>query len=79
MVDIKKKYVRLTGIKDSKYVEFDFSIDDPEIVVELVLPYDMFCSFCETNRVEKLPPCGDVQEQYNRMLWRRGAIRDPAS
>ncbi len=72
MVDLKKKYVRITGIKNDKYVEFDFSIDDPEIFVELVLPFSMFRSFCETNQVETLPPNDDMQGGYDRMLWRIG-------
>ena len=72
MVDINRKFTRLTGIRDNKYVEFDFAIDDPEIFVELVLPFEMYESFCEKNRVTILPPNDDVKDKYERLLWRAG-------
>ncbi len=75
MVDINKKFVRVTNIRNEKYVEFDFAINDPEIFVELILPTEMFHTFCKNNEVETLPPPDEVQEVYDRMLWRVGNAR----
>ncbi len=72
MVDLSSKFVRITGIKDEKYVEFDFSIGHPELFVELLLPFDMFNTFCKKNQVTILPPGQDMQEEHERLLWRIG-------
>lgn len=80
MVDLKQKYVRVTNIKDDKYVEFDFGIDDPEIFVELVLPFEMFETFCENNKVTLLPPEDNANstDEYERMMWRIGNVGNTA-
>ena len=75
MVNLKNKYVRVTGIRDDKFIEFDFSIDDPEIFVELVLPTDMFQTFCTNNNVKILDAENDTQAEYDRMLWRIGDVK----
>ncbi len=76
MVNLKNKYVRVTGIRDDKFIEFDFSIDYPEIFVELVLPTDMFQTFCTNNNVKFLQAEADSQAEYDRMQWRVGNARD---
>jgi hypothetical protein len=36
----------------------------------------MFRAFCDNNHVETLPPRDDeLQEDYDRLLWRIGAAR----
>ena len=75
MLDLKKKYVRVRGVKHNKYIEFDFSIGDPELFVELVLPFKMFETFCSKNEVEHLPAEKDVHNEYERMTWRTGESR----
>lgn len=32
------KYIRITGERHAKFIEFDFAIHDPTLFVELVLP-----------------------------------------
>lgn len=76
MVNLKNKYVRVTGIRDDKFIEFDFSIDYPEIFVELVLPIEMFQTFCTNNNVKILDAENDTQAEYDRMQWRIGNARD---
>ncbi len=75
MVNLKNKYVRVTGVKDDKFIEFDFSIDYPEIFVELVLPIEMFQTFCTNNNVKILDAENDTQAEYDRMLWRIGDVK----
>ncbi|MDJ0768475.1 MAG: phenol hydroxylase subunit [Ilumatobacter sp.] len=51
--------VRVTGIRRSRFVEFDFSIGD-ELVVELVMPYREFRTFCDEHEAEMLPAEGEA-------------------
>ena len=41
------RYVRITGITSGGFVEFQFSIGDPTLFLEMILPkqaYDLFCA-----------------------------------
>jgi hypothetical protein len=51
-IDIRKRYVRVTGVTPNGFVEFEFSIADRTLCVELLLPQAAFAGFCETNGVE---------------------------
>jgi phenol hydroxylase P0 protein len=67
-----KKYIRVTGDLNAKFVEFDFAIHDPTLYVELVLPQDAFQKFCQTNEVvemnEEQKALNDAEEEK----WRYG-------
>jgi phenol/toluene 2-monooxygenase (NADH) P0/A0 len=54
--------VRVTGVRRSRFVEFEFSLD-PDLVVELVLPYDEFREFCVEHHVQMLPADGEAALQ----------------
>ena len=43
------KYIRITGDRHAKFVEFDFAIYDPTLFVELILPQQAFQHFCKIN------------------------------
>jgi phenol/toluene 2-monooxygenase (NADH) P0/A0 len=53
-VDWGDARVRVTGIRRSRFVEFEFSLE-PELSVELVMPYAEFQRFCEEHHVRTLP------------------------
>lgn len=66
------KYIRITGERDAKFIEFDFAIDDPTLFVELVLPKEAFQYFCEINQVVEMT---DEQQAWNDAQedkWRYG-------
>lgn len=66
------KYIRITGPRDAKFVEFDFAIGDPTLFVELVLPQQAFLAFCQNNQVIEMT---EQQQQMNDALedqWRYG-------
>lgn len=65
-------YVRITGTLDDKFVEFDFSIEDPLMYVELVLPFDQFQVFCKRNKVKHLTAEQKAAVDYDRLKWRHG-------
>ena len=47
-------FVRVTGTRDARFVEFEFAIGDPELAVELVLLFDQFREFCTRHEVRHL-------------------------
>ena len=53
-VDVNRKFVRLVEQRADGLVEFEFSIGDPELFVEMLLPAAAFEEFCAANRVERL-------------------------
>lgn len=74
------KYIRITGDRNAKFVEFDFAINDPTLFVELVLPKQAFEQFCQHNQVIEMTA---EQEAYNDAMedkWRYGieptSVRD---
>jgi phenol hydroxylase P0 protein len=52
--DIRRKFVRETGRTHNGFVEFEFSIGDPDTAVELVMPPAAYEEFCRTHGVETL-------------------------
>lgn len=54
--DTTLKFVRLIGIKDNGMVEFEFSVGDPDLFAELLLPASAFADFCAVNQVTTLDP-----------------------
>jgi phenol hydroxylase P0 protein len=54
--DTTLKFVRIIGVKDNGMVEFEFSVGDPDLFVELLLPAHAFADFCAVNQVTTLDP-----------------------
>ncbi len=55
LVDITRRFVRILSRKDNGLIEFEFSIDSTDLMVELMLPLMAFDEFCEVNQVQLLP------------------------
>ena len=53
-------------------VEFDFSIGDPELYVEMILPEQAFLEFCVTNSVRFLTEEEGAAIDADREKWRTG-------
>ncbi|MCB6184917.1 phenol hydroxylase subunit [Leeia sp. TBRC 13508] len=49
--DLNKKYVRIMEEQSNGLVLFEFSVGEPEMMVELVMPKPAFAEFCEKNQV----------------------------
>ncbi|MCG7947637.1 MAG: phenol hydroxylase subunit, partial [Candidatus Thiodiazotropha taylori] len=47
---IGQAYIRVTGERLGKFVEFEFSIDDEDLTVELILPHEAFKIFCDKHQ-----------------------------
>ena len=68
-----QRYVRVTKVLHDKYVEFEFSIGDPTINVELVLPFEHFTKFCKDNDALQMTTEQEALVEYDKLKWRMGA------
>ena len=71
VMDVTKKFVRLVERRADGLVEFEFSIADPELFVEMLLPAAAFEEFCATNKVQMLVgprPQGDDGSDWDWSL-----------
>lgn len=68
LIDPTKRYVRICEERLDGFIEFEFSIGDPELCVELMLPKDSFEEFCHANEVVMLEAhCGSTGDWVARM------------
>ncbi|MHA3058731.1 phenol hydroxylase subunit [Acinetobacter sp. ANC 5584] len=65
-------YVHITGTQRNRFVEFEFSIGDPELAVEMIMPFAAFEEFCQRHHVKNLSHDEIAQLEYERMKWRFG-------
>lgn len=66
-------YVRLLGTRRDTFVEFEFAIDDPELSVELVMPFEEFMQFCRRYDVEFLEPEPKAAAAFEKLCWKNGS------
>lgn len=55
-LDTRKRWVRVTGQRGDDFIEFDFAIGEPDLIVEMILAPAAFAEFCADNQVQMLPP-----------------------
>ena len=65
-----KKFVRVTGTRLDRYVEFEFSVNDADLMVELILPFEAFHEFCVLQHATVLPPESVAANQLEQLAWR---------
>ena len=51
VMDLDKRYVRVTNRERPGFVEFDFAIGDPDVALEMILPMAAFAEFCAAHAV----------------------------
>ena len=54
--DPSVRFVRLRQVRADGFVEFDFAIGEPDLLVELILPVAAFHEFCRANQVIRITP-----------------------
>ncbi len=65
-----RKFVRVIGTRLGKYVEFEFSVNDADLTVELILPFAAFDEFCALQNATVLQPEPAVAGQLEQLAWR---------
>lgn len=53
-------YVRITGIRGGRFVEFAYALGDEDLSVELIMPFAAFDEFCRRQGAVVLPPAEGV-------------------
>lgn len=64
--------VRVLGTRKGRFVEFEFSLGDGDLSVELILPTKAFEEFCRTRSAEVITPDASTAEALEQMAWRAG-------
>ena len=68
----QKRYVRITGRDRPEFVEFHFSLDDPTLYLEMILPIEAFTEFCCSNQVTFLSDEEAETVAKQQEKWRYG-------
>lgn len=71
-VEQPRCFIHVTGTQRDKYIEFEFSIGDPELAVEMIMPVRAFEEFCALHQVQHLTSDEVFELEYERMKWRFG-------
>lgn len=67
-----KAHVRILGTRLGRFVEFEFSLDEGVLAVELILPPAAFEEFCRAQNADVLPLSSETAEEIERAAWRAG-------
>lgn len=65
-------YVRVTKVLHNRFVEFEYSIGDPTLCAELVLPFPEFSEFCAQHAAKHLTATQEAAVDLDRLKWRYG-------
>ena len=71
-----KRYVRVTGEDRHGNIEFQFSIDDPSLYLEMTLPPAAFEEFCANEQARLLTEEQGREVDSNERRWRFGDEED---
>ena len=72
MIMTQKRYVRVTSRDRPGFVEFHFSLDDPSLYLEMILPVAAFTEFCRSNQVTFLSDEEAETVEKKQAKWRYG-------
>ena len=72
VVNEATRYVRVTGQARGGFVEFQFSIGDPTLYLEMILPPAAFAEFCAVNQAIHLNAEQGAMVDDDRVKWREG-------
>jgi phenol hydroxylase P0 protein len=75
-VNAATRYVRITGITGGGFVEFQFSIGDPTLYLEMILPKQAFDLFCQEQRAVHLSGAQARVVDADKRKWRDGPHED---
>lgn len=76
VADLGEAFVKVTGERSNKFVEFEFSLNlDEDLCVELILPFDEFKAFCAKHDVTFI----DNTDTNNGGNGRPGLYRSPSN
>jgi len=72
-ISISDTFVRFFGIKRGRFVEFEFGVADPDLVVELVLPVELLADFIRRQGARVIPCDAQLSAEIAELCWQFGA------
>ena len=69
-------YVRVTNADRRGYIEFQFSIGDPSLYLEMTLPPAAFAEFCAAHQVSHLDDAAARAVDRQALRWRYGSASE---
>jgi phenol hydroxylase P0 protein len=66
--------VRITGLIDERFVQFEFSAGDPDLTVDLVMQPEQFAAFCKRHNSRLLSDEEGSAVEIERLKWRYGKV-----
>lgn len=66
--DMPSRFVRVTS-RDADWVQFEFSIGDPDLCVELTMRPAQYEAFCRRQCALVLPDLSAAQLEHERRHW----------
>ena len=73
-----QRYVRVTNTDARGFVEFQFSIGDPNLYLEMTLPQAAFDEFCRVENAQRLTEEQARMVDETELKWRYGQDIDDA-
>ncbi len=73
-INDQTRFVRVTGAARGGFIEFQFSIGDPTLYLDMILPRSAFEEFCATNKVVHLNAEQGRMVDADHAKWRGGQI-----
>mgnify|MGYP001765587982 CR=1 FL=1 len=64
--------VRILGTRLGRFVEFEYSLGDGDLSVELILPTTAFEEFCKARSAVVITPDTETAEAVEQLAWRAG-------
>lgn len=71
--DAPRHFVRVTRADHHGYTEFQFSIGDPDLYLDMTLPPAAFAEFCARHQVVHLTPAQAEAVDVAARRWQGGA------
>lgn len=68
--DIKQRYVLIRNERSDGFIEFDYSVGEPEVFVEMILPRPAFDEFCLENDVAFITEADVSETALAEQVWR---------
>lgn len=68
------KFVHITNQTQQGLIEFDFSVGNPTLYVELALPVKQFEEFCKKNEVKFLTKQQLIDVKNDKHKWKYGVL-----
>ncbi len=69
---LPQAYVRVLRVRNARFVEFEFSLGDEALTIELIMPLSAFEEFRIARNAILVPPDKKTAAELEKLAWRAG-------